>query len=54
MTRPFSKSVSHNKGWPKEWKDLYRLRVGEYRGLYQIRDEELIVLIIALGHRREI
>ena len=33
---------------------LYRVRVGDYRTLYQIRDRELIVLIVKVGHRREI
>lgn len=33
---------------------VYRLRVGDYRVLYTIRDSELVVLIVDLGHRREI
>jgi len=32
--------------------DLYRLRVGDYRIIYQIQDEVLLVLIIQVGHRR--
>jgi len=34
--------------------DLYRIRVGDYRVVYQIEDENLIVLIIKLGHRDDI
>ena len=34
--------------------DLYRVRIGEFRVIYQIRDRELIVLIVKIGHRREI
>ncbi|MCE0483730.1 MAG: type II toxin-antitoxin system RelE/ParE family toxin [Methylacidiphilales bacterium] len=34
--------------------ELYRVRVGDYRTIYQIRDHELVVLIIDIGHRREI
>lgn len=34
--------------------NLYRMRVGEYRAVYQIRDRELIVLIVKVGHRREV
>jgi mRNA interferase RelE/StbE len=34
--------------------DLYRLRVGDYRILYAIRDEVLLVLVVAMGHRREV
>jgi mRNA interferase RelE/StbE len=34
--------------------NLCRVRVGEYRAVYQIRDRELIVLIVKVGHRREV
>jgi mRNA interferase RelE/StbE len=34
--------------------DLFRLRVGEYRVVYKIQDRQLIVLIVAVGHRRDI
>jgi mRNA interferase RelE/StbE len=34
--------------------DLYRVRVGDYRILYQIQDAVLLILIIQIGHRREI
>jgi mRNA interferase RelE/StbE len=33
---------------------LWRYRVGDYRILCQIRDRELLVLIVAVGHRREV
>ena len=32
----------------------YRLRVGVYRIIYTIRDQELLVLILRVGHRREV
>jgi mRNA interferase RelE/StbE len=32
----------------------YRLRVGAYRIIYTIRDQELLVLILRVGHRREV
>ena len=32
---------------------LRRLRVGDYRVLYEIRDEELVVLVIRVAHRRD-
>lgn len=32
----------------------YRLRVGDYRVLYVIRDDMLLVLVVGIGHRREI
>jgi mRNA interferase RelE/StbE len=33
---------------------FWSYRVGDYSVVYEIRDEELIVLIVMLGHRREI
>ncbi len=32
----------------------YRLRVGDYRVLYAIRDDLLVVLVVNVGHRREV
>ena len=32
----------------------YRVRVGDYRIIYEIYDGELIVLVIDVGHRREV
>lgn len=32
----------------------YRIRVGSYRVIYDIIDKELVIDIIALGHRRDI
>jgi mRNA interferase RelE/StbE len=34
--------------------DLYRIRVGDYRVIYQVHDDVLIVLVLAFGHRREV
>jgi mRNA interferase RelE/StbE len=33
---------------------LYRLRVGDYRILYQVKTKILLVLIVGIGHRRDI
>ena len=32
----------------------YRLRQGNYRILYSIKDDLLIVFVVAIGHRKEI
>lgn len=34
--------------------DLHRIRVGDYRILYQIQDDALLVLVVKIGHRREV
>ncbi|HLH30947.1 MAG TPA: type II toxin-antitoxin system RelE/ParE family toxin [Terriglobia bacterium] len=34
--------------------DSYRIRVGDYHIVYQIRDKELVVLVVRVGHRREV
>ncbi len=35
-------------------RDYYRIRVGNYRVVYSIENEILLVLVIRVGHRREI
>jgi mRNA interferase RelE/StbE len=32
----------------------WRYRVGDYRLIFQIKDGELIILVIEIGHRKEI
>jgi mRNA interferase RelE/StbE len=34
--------------------DLYRVRVGDYRILYQIQEKTVVVLIVGVGQRSEI
>lgn len=31
-----------------------RLRVGDYRVVYTVLDERLVVLVVAIGHRRQV
>lgn len=31
-----------------------RTRVGDYRVIYDVADDEVIVLVLAVGHRREV
>ncbi len=33
---------------------LWRYRVGDYRILCQIQDQKLLVLVVAVGHRKDI
>lgn len=37
-------------GGEGEW----RVRTGDYRVVYEVRDDALVVLALAVGHRREI
>lgn len=32
----------------------YRLRSGDYRIIYQVQKQEVVVLVVKIGHRREI
>lgn len=34
--------------------DTWRIRVGDYRVLYDIKNKELIILVVKVGHRREV
>jgi mRNA interferase RelE/StbE len=36
------------------YRGLWRYRIGDYRLLCQIKDRELIILILVIGHRREV
>jgi mRNA interferase RelE/StbE len=35
-------------------RSAWRIRVGDYRVIYEIHDRELQVLVITVGHRREV
>lgn len=35
-------------------RDFYRIRVGDYRVIYEIREQALVVLIIKVAHRRDV
>jgi mRNA interferase RelE/StbE len=32
----------------------YRIRVGDYRIIYEILDNELLISVVAIGHRKDI
>lgn len=34
--------------------EAWRVRVGDYRIIYQIKDDRLVVLVVRLGHRRDV
>ena len=38
----------------KDYKGIWKLRSGDYRILYDIRDKALVVLVIMVGNRKDI
>ncbi|MFO0828728.1 MAG: type II toxin-antitoxin system RelE/ParE family toxin [Phycisphaerales bacterium] len=34
--------------------DLYRIRIGDYRVVYEILDAELVITVVKVGHRRDV
>ncbi len=32
----------------------YRIRIGDYRVVYEIHDNKLVILVLNLGHRKDI
>ena len=46
----------HNLGKPlvADFSGQYRYRFGNYRVVYEIKQKEVLILIIKVGHRREV
>jgi mRNA interferase RelE/StbE len=42
-----AKALAGQHGW-------LRIRVGDYRIVYEVRDSELVVLVIQIGHRSQV
>ena len=46
--------------WPRGcrklrgFEDIYRIRVGTYRVIYSVENKRLLILILKVGHRRDI
>jgi mRNA interferase RelE/StbE len=34
--------------------DAYRIRVGDYRIIYEIDNDEIIITVVSVGHRKEV
>lgn len=47
-------SYAHGKGLTGNRKGQWRYRIGDYRLICVINDNELIILALTVGHRREI
>ncbi len=39
---------------PLKGRPAYRVRVGDYRIIYAIEDEVLLVVVVTVGHRRDV
>lgn len=37
----------------KSYEDTYRIRLGNYRIIYQIQDQEMLILILSSIHRKD-
>jgi mRNA interferase RelE/StbE len=48
-TNPRPADVKKLKG-----RDAWRIRVGDYRVIYEIHDRVLQIIVIRVGHRREV
>ena len=48
-TNPRPADVKKLKG-----RDAWRIRVGDYRVIYEVHDRVLQVIVITVGHRREV
>jgi len=35
-------------------REAWRIRVGNYRVIYEIHDDKLVIVVITIGHRKEI
>ena len=47
---PYPPGVQQMKGYENRW----RIRVGDYRIIYEIYEQELVVLVVRVGHRKEV
>ena len=43
---PGSKKLSGRPAW--------QIRIGAYRVIYEIQDHRLVILVVVIGHRREV
>ncbi len=34
--------------------DVYRIRVGQYRVVYEVFDDRVVVIVLKVGHRKDI
>jgi addiction module RelE/StbE family toxin len=54
LLKSFRRMLAHQD--VPNWRELliWRVRVNDYRIVYQIKDDQLLILIIRIGHRKDI
>lgn len=45
---------AHGKGVSADKAGVWRYRIGDYRVLCEIRDDELVIIVIGIGYRSKI
>ena len=45
---------AHGKGLVENKSGQWRYRIGDYRVICEIQEKEIIILVLEIGHRREI
>ena len=46
--RPFGYKKLHNRD------NYFRIRINNYRVIYQVQEQELIISVIKIGHRKDV
>ena len=49
-----SKDPYKGKALSGEFKGLYRWRTGKFRIIYEIKQELLVILVLRIGHRKDV
>ena len=52
LNNPFSEILKYKK--IKGSDSLYRIRVGDYRVVYEVKNDILLIVVIKLGHRKDV
>ncbi len=52
--KDLSKNPKSDKPLKGRFKGIRSLRVGKYRILYNIQEDHLIIVVIAMGHRKRV
>ena len=49
---PFAEIIQYKK--LKDRNQLYRIRIGNYRVIYEIQGDVLLIIVIRVGHRKDV